>query len=28
LAGILPAPPRPVTIENMNRAIRKRGGRQ
>lgn len=28
LAGILKAPPKPVTIEAMNQAIRKRGGRR
>lgn len=28
LAGILKAPSRPVSVEAMNRAIRKRGGRQ
>jgi AbrB family looped-hinge helix DNA binding protein len=28
LAGILKAPFRPVSVEAMNRAIRKRGGRQ
>ncbi|MGH7256079.1 MAG: AbrB/MazE/SpoVT family DNA-binding domain-containing protein [Nitrospirales bacterium] len=28
LAGILKAPSRPVSVEAMNRAIRKRGGRR
>lgn len=28
LAGILPAPRRPVSTEEMNRVIRKRGGRR
>jgi antitoxin PrlF len=28
LAGMLKAPARPVSVETMNRAIRKRGGRR
>jgi len=28
LAGVLKPPARPVTVEDMNRAIRKRGGRR
>ena len=28
LAGMLKPPVRPVSVENMNRAIRKRGGRR
>ena len=28
LAGMLKPPARPVTVEDMNRAIRKRGGRR
>jgi hypothetical protein len=28
LGGMLKAPARPVTVEAMNRAIRKRGGRR
>jgi AbrB family looped-hinge helix DNA binding protein len=28
LAGMLKSPPRPVSAEDMNRAIRKRGGRR
>ena len=28
LAGILKSPARPVSVEDMNRAIRKRGGRR